>query len=96
MYILLQSCIYYFYLACTNSTDHILLEISLIMCGVKEISIFVYNPLESMPFLPKYEAIERIRNISKIISGLGLQKTTDVVVENINFIELYLQNNKLY
>lgn len=66
------------------------------MCGVKEISIFVYNALESIPFLPKYEAIERLRNISKIISGLGLQKTTDVIVENINFIELYLQNNKLY
>ena len=44
------------------------------MCGVKEISIFVYNHLKSMPFLPKYEAIERIRNISKIISGLGTTK----------------------
>ena len=36
-----------------NSTNHIVLKISLIMCGVKEISIFVYNPLKSMPFFPK-------------------------------------------
>lgn len=43
-------------------------------CGLKEISIFVYNPPQSMLFFLKYEVIERIRNISKIIYDFGITK----------------------